>query len=176
MFCLCSGGALQSRGLPLVGLFSAHPLRSGYPSMHLWRREDFWVSGSPFFSLDLLFPGVSFLLTRVKCQRVFNLCQVYKVVCAGLYFILRSDNKDLVLSFSWRKCLVMSNMTIEMVDLVKAHWPQVYYHSSLWTRRTTSKCAAQRCLWLLFMRWFNNLKYVGLCVSYTRDNHVCVCL
>lgn len=46
-WCLfCSGGPLQSRGLSLVGLFSTHPFRSWYPTMHLWRPEDFWVSGS----------------------------------------------------------------------------------------------------------------------------------
>ncbi len=46
---LCLGGALQSRRLSIVGFFSSHPLRSGHPTMHLWRQEDFWVSGSHFF-------------------------------------------------------------------------------------------------------------------------------
>lgn len=46
---LCSGATLQSRGPSLVGLFSAHPFRSWYPTMHLWCPEDFWVSGSCCF-------------------------------------------------------------------------------------------------------------------------------
>ncbi len=50
---LCSGGALQSRRVSPVGLFPARPFRSGYPTMHLWRQEDFWVSGSRCFLSDL---------------------------------------------------------------------------------------------------------------------------
>lgn len=41
----CLGVALQSRRRSLVGLFSAHRFRSGYSTVHLWRQEDFWVSG-----------------------------------------------------------------------------------------------------------------------------------
>lgn len=38
--CSYLGDTLQSRGLSLVGLLSAHPLRAGYPTMHLWCQED----------------------------------------------------------------------------------------------------------------------------------------
>lgn len=94
VFLFCSGGPLQSRGLSLVGLFSTHPFRSWYPTMHLWRPEDFWVSGSYclfnviwllkyllgslFFHLNSV---VSFiLLTTVMNANLLLRTPVYKTV------------------------------------------------------------------------------------------------